>query len=368
MPYGLSEIAWSRLSPDDQAALSGAAASVAYAADNATAAAVTAAAVAQATEAAPPNVTSAGLEAHLAPADVAAITGVPPSVAYASENAVAQAAAAILTAAQPDAPGADLADLEGDTDPDFEAGPLPTAEEWQAFEEAAAAYDDDEEAAFRLFAAPRFTVVGAPGCGSHSPPASCRYHALSVAHGCPPGDAPCNWQSTNAYDVIMPIGTPVVPCRAGTVGTPPRWGYGLMESGGGRFAGSRLHVVHDNGMVSFYTHLRELVAKPGDRVSVNSILGYSGVANGLPHTHFAVSPPFDPRAFASLIYLTKGRKATPPPVVTGPRPRVPPPPLLTGKPGAQTAWRAVIDWLKTGQPHAAQHVSDVADSLRAAVK
>jgi len=39
---------------------------------------------------------------------------------------------------------------------------------------------------------------------------------------------------------------------------------------------------------AYYAHLSKIVVKPGEKVKTGQILGYSGVANGVAHLHFAV--------------------------------------------------------------------------------
>lgn len=152
-------------------------------------------------------------------------------------------------------------------------------------------------------------LIGRPGQGTHSR-----------------SERPNNWQSDEAVDVWLYAGTRIEAVRAGVVSR--RYGYGLMAAGG-RFAGYRLHVEHPSGMVSFYHHLRTLVAKPGQRVAAGQLLGYSGIANGSPHLHFAVTPPYTPLAFYRDAFSLRGREPfrpapapeTPAPLpIPGPRP------------------------------------------------
>lgn len=120
------------------------------------------------------------------------------------------------------------------------------------------------------------------------------------------------WQSNNAVDIALPVGYAVRACRAGTVSAT--MGYGLL-SGSGLTAGYRLHVVHANGMISWYQHMRPPLRPRGSRVAQGDILGYVGYWGFVPHCHFAVTPPFDPAAFAPLVWSKLGRQ-----VPTAPRP------------------------------------------------
>jgi murein DD-endopeptidase MepM/ murein hydrolase activator NlpD len=104
----------------------------------------------------------------------------------------------------------------------------------------------------------------------------------SGSHG---ASAPQNWESRNAYDLPAKKGTPVYAVDAGVIGD--QIGY---QSGGpkdtGRFAGQRLTLTTGNNAF-FYGHLSRLVVKAGEHVVAGQLLGYSGVANGVAHLHFA---------------------------------------------------------------------------------
>jgi len=92
-----------------------------------------------------------------------------------------------------------------------------------------------------------------------------------------------------AYDFLMPIGSPVVAARPGTVL--------LVEeryTDGTRVAGEEnyVNVVHDDGSIAAYVHLTRdgaLVAV-GDRVDQGQVIGLSGDtgSSSEPHLHFHV--------------------------------------------------------------------------------
>lgn len=90
-----------------------------------------------------------------------------------------------------------------------------------------------------------------------------------------------NWQSENAIDIGVPVGTPVYAFEAGTI-DPNAYG----PQGGGRFAGLRLNLLGADP--AFYGHLSRLAVRPGQRVTPGTLLGYSGSASGVNHLHFAV--------------------------------------------------------------------------------
>lgn len=116
----------------------------------------------------------------------------------------------------------------------------------------------------------RGKIIGVPGQGTHS-------------YTAPPN----NWQSDRAYDIACPSGTPVLAIIDGKIGSR----IGPLPGGGsGRFAGIRMYVEHANGNEYYFAHLSKIEKgiKAGSRVSAGTIIGYSGVANGVPHLHVAV--------------------------------------------------------------------------------
>jgi murein DD-endopeptidase MepM/ murein hydrolase activator NlpD len=105
-----------------------------------------------------------------------------------------------------------------------------------------------------------------------------------------------NWQSDNAVDVSMPVGTPIyapVSGKLGNTGLLP----GAGPSGGGRFAGERVNLYGD-GEGFYFAHLSQLAPgiKQGAAVKKGQLLGYSGAANGVAHLHFGVEKG-DPRSY-----------------------------------------------------------------------
>lgn len=114
-------------------------------------------------------------------------------------------------------------------------------------------------------AAKRGAIIGTPYVGTHAP-----------------GQ---NWESSNAIDISLKHGTPIVAVVDGVI-SPGGLGFG--PGGSGRFAGDRLHL-RGQGNTYFYTHLSRYAngIKPGARVRRGQVIGYSGEANGVPHLHFA---------------------------------------------------------------------------------
>lgn len=93
-----------------------------------------------------------------------------------------------------------------------------------------------------------------------------------------------NWQSDNAVDISLPVGTPIIAAQDGVVSDR----FGSLGKGG-RFAGLRMSL-NGNGQSTYYAHLSKFAAgiKPGAKVRRGQIIGYSGSANGVAHLHFGV--------------------------------------------------------------------------------
>lgn len=91
-----------------------------------------------------------------------------------------------------------------------------------------------------------------------------------------------NWQSDNAVDIAIPVGTPVYAVASGKLGNTGSLGKG------GRFAGLRTNLFTAGGNGYYYAHLSKLAPgiKQGASVKKGQLLGYSGSANGVPHLHF----------------------------------------------------------------------------------
>ena len=123
-----------------------------------------------------------------------------------------------------------------------------------------------------------------------------------------------NWQSDNATDIACKKGTPVYAVHDGKLGN-----YGVLPgsgtiirnpSTGGRLDGNRVNI-QGSSQSSYYAHMMDLspeiktVGRQGMRIKAGQLIGYSGIANGVQHLHFAVlnGSPFhyvpggDPRKF-----------------------------------------------------------------------
>jgi hypothetical protein len=100
-----------------------------------------------------------------------------------------------------------------------------------------------------------------------------------------------NWQSDNAVDISVPIGTPVVAIADGTIGSNIG---SLGAAAGSRFAGLRVQL-NGSGNSWWYGHLSRLTVKAGQHVKAGDVIGYSGSANGVAHLHLGQEHG-DPRA------------------------------------------------------------------------
>jgi murein DD-endopeptidase MepM/ murein hydrolase activator NlpD len=111
----------------------------------------------------------------------------------------------------------------------------------------------------------RGRFLGGPGVGTHSFTAP-----------------PNNWQSDNAVDLGVAVGTAMIALESGrVVKVSPH------AQDGGRFAGDGITIVGDGGNSYFYKHGVSSV-KVGERVHKGQRIGTSGSASGSPHLHFAV--------------------------------------------------------------------------------
>lgn len=95
-----------------------------------------------------------------------------------------------------------------------------------------------------------------------------------------------------AVDVAMPVGTPIIAARAGTV-------LKVRNNQGGRLpdpAGNFVRILHDDGTHSAYLHLQRgsVAVKPGQQVKAGTLLGKSGNTGRStgPHLHFVVQKHF----------------------------------------------------------------------------
>lgn len=100
-------------------------------------------------------------------------------------------------------------------------------------------------------------------------------------------------QSRYAVDFSLPVGTPVLAARDGTVMDIARWFHQTgedLERDGPR--ANHVRILHDDGTMAVYAHLdyNGVEVEPGQRIEAGELLGRSGntgYSTG-PHLHFAI--------------------------------------------------------------------------------
>ena len=96
-----------------------------------------------------------------------------------------------------------------------------------------------------------------------------------------------NWQTDNALDIALPVGTPVLAVDDGRICSSCP--IGAQASSDPTRAGLRLTLLTATNAV-WYAHLSRLAPglRPGSRVTRGQLIGFSGTANGVAHLHIAV--------------------------------------------------------------------------------
>jgi hypothetical protein len=128
-------------------------------------------------------------------------------------------------------------------------------------------------------------------------------------------DGTFQWQSCRAFDLAVPVGTPVLAIWDGIIGNR----FGPLSSTDPRFAGLRCYVEVPNGNHFYYAHLRTFAdgIEPGVHVKSGQVIGFSGEANGAAHLHLSCMVG-DPEA-----KLLSGKLATGAPKAAPGEPHVP---------------------------------------------
>lgn len=100
-----------------------------------------------------------------------------------------------------------------------------------------------------------------------------------------------NWQSDNAVDINVPVGTPVRAIKDGVISQVS----GSAPNHSANPAGWNVYLKDKDGVEYFYAHLEEYSVKVGDKVKAGQEIAKSGAANGVAHLHFATPYKLDPR-------------------------------------------------------------------------
>ena len=95
----------------------------------------------------------------------------------------------------------------------------------------------------------------------------------------------------SGFDITADIGTEVHPIMSGKVllaefdGTTTE-GFDAFNDG----YGNKVEILNDDGKRVVYGHLREILVKPGDYVTINTIIGKTGCSGGsrVPHLHVEI--------------------------------------------------------------------------------
>ena len=95
----------------------------------------------------------------------------------------------------------------------------------------------------------------------------------------------------SGFDITADIGTEVHPIMEGTVllaefdGTTTE-GFDAFNDG----YGNKVEILNEDGRRVVYGHLREILVKPGDKVTTETIIGKTGSSGGsrVPHLHLEI--------------------------------------------------------------------------------
>jgi murein DD-endopeptidase MepM/ murein hydrolase activator NlpD len=112
------------------------------------------------------------------------------------------------------------------------------------------------------------TASGTYPLGVHGPIIGTPYHGTHTRG---------NWQSDNALDIAVPVGTPVIALADGVI-------VKTFKSASGVTAGWQV-TLRGASNAWFYGHLTTVRVKAGDHVRKGQTIGTSGSANGVAHLH-----------------------------------------------------------------------------------
>lgn len=133
-------------------------------------------------------------------------------------------------------------------------------------------------------------TIDAASAAGHKKPVQAPVYPLAIrgTRGSTPADhrarALGNWESDNAWDISVPIGTPVIAVDKGQITKVYRSTSDISSIR----AGWQIHFKTANNEY-FYTHLKGLASgiSAGRRLEAGQLIGYTGAANNVPHLHFA---------------------------------------------------------------------------------
>ena len=97
------------------------------------------------------------------------------------------------------------------------------------------------------------------------------------------------WQSNNAWDIKATIGTPVYAVIGGTLKTYTDYGPTPIKKDGKTLFGAGFTVDSDDGLPDvYYTHLKDVTVKQGDKVTCGQLLGYVMDFPGSDYDHLHI--------------------------------------------------------------------------------
>ena len=97
------------------------------------------------------------------------------------------------------------------------------------------------------------------------------------------------WQSNNAWDIAVPIGTPVYAVNSGTVVTFTNHGTNIKRVGPKKLFGTGFTVKTDNKLPSvYYTHLKNAQVSKVSKIVCGQLLGYVMDFPGSSYDHLHI--------------------------------------------------------------------------------
>ena len=97
------------------------------------------------------------------------------------------------------------------------------------------------------------------------------------------------WQSANAWDIKASIGTPVYAVAGGTVKTYADYGPTPINKDGKTLFGAGFTVDSEGGLPDvYYTHLKDVTVKQGNKVECGQLLGYVMDFPGSDYDHLHI--------------------------------------------------------------------------------